>query len=229
MGQSFMTVAVLPIPNLVFFPNTSLPLFMVESRHVQMLKDCIEQGRLLAVSLIDIKSGYTNLRNSPRAVCTVGEPVIVSTHDDGSIKVLLRGRARVKLLALKQSVPYMVYTAEEVPDISYDGNNLTAAPGIEKLKNLLLRWSQENIDDSVEREVFLSTVATAKHVVDAISMYMIMDPEIRQLLLENVHLSERIQMLSTLLAENGDQEDASVADAFKRFEAMEANPRKVAH
>lgn len=228
MGQSFMTVAVLPIPNLVFFPNTSLPLFMVESRHIQMLKDCIEKGRLLAVSLIDIKSGYTNLRNSPRAVCTVGEPVIVSTHEDGSIKVLLRGRARVKLLALKQSVPYMIYTAEEIPDISSEAH-LNNSAGIEKLRNILHRWSRENIDDSIEREVFLSTVSTAKHVVDAVSMYMVMDPEIRQLLLENVHLGERIQMLSTLFSEDGDQEDANVADAFKRFEAMEANPRKVAH
>src|SRR5690606_7262293 len=108
---------------------TSLPLFMVEARHVQMLKDCIEKGRLLAVSLIDIKSGYTNLRNSPRAVCTVGEPVIVSTHDDGSIKVLLRGRARVKLLALKQSVPYMIYTAEEIPDISCEAH-MSSSTGI---------------------------------------------------------------------------------------------------
>lgn len=228
MGQSFMTVAVLPIPNLVFFPNTSLPLFMVESRHVQMLKDCIEKGRLLAVSLIDIKSGYTNLRNSPRAICTVGEPVIVSTHEDGSIKVLLRGRARVKLLALKQSVPYMIYTAEEIPDISSEAH-LKSSSGIGKLRDLLQRWSRENIEDSIEREVFLSTVSTAKHVVDAVSMYMVMDPEIRQLLLENVHLGERIQMLTTLFAEDGNQEDLNVADAFKRFEAMEANPRKVAH
>lgn len=228
MGQSFLTVAVLPIPNLVFFPNTSLPLFIVEARHVQMLKDCIEKGQLMAVSLIDIKSGYTNLRNSPRAVCTVGEPVIVSSHEDGSIKVLLRGRARVKLLALKQSVPYMIYTAEEVPDITSEAH-LKSGLGIEKLRNILQYWASENIEDSIEREVFLSTVSTAKHVVDAVSMYMVMDPEIRQLLLENVHLGERIQMLATLFADDSNQEDISVADAFKRFEAMEANPSKVAH
>lgn len=201
---------------------------MVEPRHIQMVQDCIEQGRLLAVSLIDIKSGYTNLRNSPRAVCTVGEPVIVSNHEDGSVKILLRGRARVKLLSLKQSIPYMIYSAEEIPDIQQN-QDLMQSSGIEHLRNCITRWAKENVEDSLEREVFLGTIVSAKHVVDAVSMYMVMDPEIRQLLLENVHLQERIQMLSTLFHDESVHEDATVADAIKNFEAMEGGQRKVAH
>ena len=228
MGQSFMTVAVLPIPNLVFFPHTSLPLFISEPRHVQMIRDCISKSRFMAVSLIDIKSGYTNLRNSPRAVCTVGEPVIVNENDDGSIKVLLRGRARIKLLTLKQSIPYMLYTAEEIPDIPSE-NDFQSSDGIEKLRLLLQRWSQENIYDSIERDIFNATVSTAKHVVDSVSMYMIMDPEVRQLLLENVHLGERVQMLTTLLKSFGNHEDQNVAEALKTFEAMDSNYRHIAH
>src|SRR5690606_33744177 len=90
-------------------------------------------------------------------------------------------------------------------------------------------FRSENIDDSIEREIFLSTITTAKHVVDAVSMYMIVDSEIRQLLLENVHFSERVQMLATLLKNDLGHEDSSVADALKTFEAMDTNSRRIAH
>ena len=68
--QSFLNVAVLPIPNLVFYPNTSLPLYIIDSRHVKMVHDCIATCRLLAVSLMDSKSSMGGGKNSPRAICT---------------------------------------------------------------------------------------------------------------------------------------------------------------
>tara|TARA_R110000868_G_scaffold378945_1_gene644596 strand:+ start:6873 stop:7568 length:696 start_codon:yes stop_codon:yes gene_type:complete len=230
VNDSFLTVAVLPIPNMVFFPNTDLPLYMADPRHIQMVQDCIASGRLMAVSLMDITSGHTRLRNSPRAICTVGEPVVLSENEDGSIKVLLRSHFRVKLLTLKQSLPYMLYTAENIPDQRCE-SDFNQDFGLGKLHSLLKRWAKENIDDSSERENFLNKITNAKEIVDAVSMYMVVDSEIRQLLLENVHLSERVQMLATLFSNNFQSEDIHIAEALKRFESIDKEElsRKIAH
>lgn len=228
--KSFLTVAVLPIPNMVFFPSANLPLFIEDARHIQMVKDCIAQGRLMAVSLIDAQSAQNRLRNSPRSVCTIGEPIIVESDEDGTFKVLLKGQARVKLLTLKQSLPYMLYSAEEIPDINLE-SDIHEDFGIGKLSQILKYWAQENIKDSSEREFFNKGIVSAKHVVDAISMYIVVDPEVRQLLLENVHLNERIQMLATLFNHNFQIEDSNIAEALKRFERLDKDSpqRKVAH
>lgn len=62
-------------------------------------------------------------------------------------------------------------------------------------------------------------------------MYMIADSEIRQLLLENVHLIERIQMLASLFKDNVHIEDAKTAEAIKFYEKMDLTDleRKIAH
>ncbi len=228
--QSFISVAVLPIPNLVFYPNTSLPLYIVDSRHVKMVHDCIATCRRLAVSLIDTKGGVGGGRNSPRAICTSGTPQIIETLEDGSIKVLLVGESRIKLLSLKQSLPFMVYSAEEIPDI-LESSDLPDNFGVGRLLTILKKWAKENINDSSERERFINSACTPKNIADAVSMYMIADPEIRQLLLENVHLNERVQMLTSLFKDNIHIEDSKTAEAIKFYESMDQDliDRKIAH
>lgn len=228
--QSFISVAVLPVPNLVFYPNTSLPLYIVDSRHVKMVHDCIATCRLLAVSLVDSRSSMTGSKNSPRAICTAGTPQIMETMEDGSVKVLLVGETRIKLISLKQSLPFMIYSAEEIPDI-YEHSDLQVDFGIGRLLAILKKWAKENIEDSSERERFITSACSPKNIVDAVSMYMIADSEIRQLLLENVHLNERIQMLASLFKDSVHVEDAKTAEAIKSYEKMDlANlDRKIAH
>ncbi|PIP90725.1 MAG: hypothetical protein COW01_13140 [Bdellovibrionales bacterium CG12_big_fil_rev_8_21_14_0_65_38_15] len=228
--QSFINVAVLPIPNLVFYPNTSLPLYIIDPRHVKMVHDCIATCRLLAVSLMDTKGSIGSGKSSPRVICTAGTPQIMETMEDGSVKVLLVGESRIKLISLKQSLPYTIYSAEEIPDI-YEDSDLHEDFGITRLLVILKKWAKENIEDSNERERFISSACNPKNIVDAVSMYMIADSEIRQLLLENVHLIERIQMLTSLFKNNVHIEDAKTAEAIKFYEKMDLTDldRKIAH
>lgn len=228
MSSYFLDVAVLPSPNLVFFPNAELSLSIVDPRHVQMVRECIKHDRLLAISLIDLKGGYTNLYNSPRAICTAGQPIIISEHES-SLKILLQGQTRVKLLSLKQSLPYMLYRCEVIPDLMTKNDSIENA-SLEKLYENLKAWTRDNIVDSLEREVFLSKMNNINRILDAISMFMVIDPEIRQLLLENVHLGERLQILSSLFnTQEHHHEDVQVAEALKRYEAMQPDEFKIAH
>jgi hypothetical protein len=100
---------------------------------------------------------------------------------------------------------------------------------VERLKGLLDDWVLETISDSVERKHFQDKINSIREVIDYISMFLIKDHEMRQLLLENTSLNERIQMLDTLFKGPAPYiEDIAVTRAIKSFEILERTA-KVGH
>ena len=43
------TIAVFPLPNAIFFPNTVLPLNIFEKRYIQLINDCLKNERLFGM------------------------------------------------------------------------------------------------------------------------------------------------------------------------------------
>ena len=49
MAEPLIQVALFPIPSMVAFPGTVVPLHVFEPRYRQMVNDAVEQGRMIAV------------------------------------------------------------------------------------------------------------------------------------------------------------------------------------
>jgi Lon protease-like protein len=217
MGKN-LKVSVLPVPNLVFFPNSTLPLFIIEPVYVSMVQDCIQNGELLAVSMaepVSISSG--RVRYLPKPICGVGRPYISQQLSDGSLRILLKGLGRINLDHVEQNLPYLRFSAHFVPDRG-EGQGYSEN-AIERLQILLHNWIDDNILDSVEREKFRQGITTVPQIIDAISMFMVNDADVRQILLENTSLLERIQLLSRLF--QSDIADFQVIRALKNYENIE--------
>ena len=95
-------LAVFPLPRVVFFPGTMLPLHVFEPRYRALTRDCLAQNRpVIAVTLL--KPGYeANYEGRPAIyeICTVGR---IDQHEelaDGRFNLVLRGLHRVKLTEL---------------------------------------------------------------------------------------------------------------------------------
>lgn len=222
-------VAVLPIPNLVFFPGSSLPLYIVEPVFIRMIKDCVQNNVLLAISMADpITYIQGHKRPSSKNICGIGRPIVLEELYDGTLRVLVKGFSRVKLGLAQQNLPYSIYQCEEYTDLDCS-NGFMADSKIERLKKLLGQWAVESIPDSVEREHFEKSISSVNQVVDNICMFLIQDHEMQQLLLENVSLNERVQMLDSLLSgPTPFSQSDSVVQAIKSFEVLEKTA-KVGH
>ncbi|PIP96755.1 MAG: hypothetical protein COW00_17035 [Bdellovibrio sp. CG12_big_fil_rev_8_21_14_0_65_39_13] len=213
---------VLPIPNVVFYPNTALPLLVVEPIYRRMINDCIEKNLNLGIALAEpVGVNTKDARWVPHKICTMGKPIIIEELPDGSLKVLVRGLARVRLKDIKQNIPYMIFDAEAIQDFALD-ESFDSEGKIERLSKILDQWVLDFIPDSLERDSFYHNLVDTKHIVDYVCMFLIQDRELRQLLLENMSLIERIQMLDTLLPGHYPMnEDALVGRAIKEFEHIE--------
>lgn len=222
-------VAVLPIPDLVFFPGTSLPLYVVEPVFIRMINECVQENMLVGISMAEpLVYIFGHKRPTPKNICGIGKPIILEEMHDGTLKVLIKGFGKVRLGPVEQNLPYLIYSCEEYPDIQ-DMHGMLCDSKVERLKGLLDDWVLETISDSVERKHFQDKINSIREVIDYISMFLIKDHEMRQLLLENTSLNERIQMLDTLFKGPAPYiEDIAVTRAIKSFEILERTA-KVGH
>jgi Lon protease-like protein len=212
---------ILPLPEMVLFPHTVIPMLIVEPTYIKMVKDCLMTDQSLGVALAEPmeKDNLKATKYSPQRIATMGKPVLLEEHDDGSLKILIRGESRIELIKVEQNIPYLIYQVRELPDIK-DGNEFHFdAPKIERLKDILFQWIDDTVENSIERESFIQSLESLHHIIDYLSMFLVHDRSMRQLLLENCSLHQRVQILSTLLRGNyPDCEDELVLSALKEFE-----------
>ena len=219
-----LSVPVLAIPNVVFFPHASLPIYIVDPIYVRMVRECVSNDQLMAITMMSVNGSPFSSVQQHFQVCSVGKPIILEEMSDGGIKALIKGVERVKLLTPQQHLPYLICNAE----VYYDQleSEVVIGSSVERLKKILNDWLVENIPSSVERQVFTQSLISVYHVVDYVSMFLIQDTEIRQLLLENTSIYERIQMLNSLLKESKPfSEDPTVVSAIKNFETLESSAK----
>jgi Lon protease-like protein len=112
-------VPVFPLPSLVLFPDTIVPLLIFEDRYRVMVKDALEGDRLIAMALL--KSGWeTQYTGTPAfhdRVC-VGSIVGHEKLQDGRYKMLLYGLFRAEVLEEVPSgeTPYRRARVQITPD-----------------------------------------------------------------------------------------------------------------
>jgi Lon protease-like protein len=111
-------LAVFPLPDLVFFPGTLLPLHIFEPRYRQMTADVLRSpAPVLAVARL--RPGWeADYHGTPPIFDVAGVGLVVHHEqlDDGRYNLLLQGLARVRLLAPTLERPYRRVRAELVED-----------------------------------------------------------------------------------------------------------------
>ena len=96
-----------PLPNMVFFPNTRVPLHVFEPRYRQMITDAIEGDNRVGIVLL--RPGWeADYFGAPAIhICgTIGTIEQAVPLDDGRFNILLRGDVRFRVVDEVQSVPY---------------------------------------------------------------------------------------------------------------------------
>ena len=169
-----------------------------------------------------VESYSGQIKYRPHMVGTMGRPLIIEEYEDGSIKILVRGLSRVKLESVEQNLPHLIYRVSFLPDLATGGVHRIETGVIDRLRVVLEGWVEDTIPDSLERESFCDSITGLHPIVDYLCMFLIQDAHMRQILLENRYLHERIQIVNSLLPGMRPQhEDLYVLQAIKNFEVLE--------
>lgn len=118
MKQEAGFLPLFPLPNVVFFPRTFLPLHVFEPRYRQMIQDAKNGDGI--VGLVLLKPGWEkNYYGNPPvfSVACMGQIVQIEAFPDGRFNILLEGIARVKVTEIVKEEPYRVATVKVMQDI----------------------------------------------------------------------------------------------------------------
>lgn len=116
-----------PLPNLVFFPSTRLPLHVFEPRYRQMVKDVLEGDQRLGIVLL--RPGWESEYFGAPAVFdhgTLGTVEQAVPLEDGRFNIVVRGDIRFRILEEVSHVPYRTARVVAEPEAPREAANAYA-------------------------------------------------------------------------------------------------------
>ncbi|MEO8218626.1 MAG: LON peptidase substrate-binding domain-containing protein [Acidobacteriota bacterium] len=116
-SQEELLLPLFPLPNLVFFPKTRLPLHIFEPRYLQMISDILSRDS--RVGLVLLKSGWEQdyYGNPPiHSFGTIGQIEQAAKLEDGRFNLLVHGTTRYRILEVISEDPYRTARVSVEPE-----------------------------------------------------------------------------------------------------------------
>jgi Lon protease-like protein len=200
--EELRALPVFPLPRLVFFPGSVLPLHFFEPRYREMIEDCVTTGpAAMAVTLLEPgwEPDYEG-RPPIHTVAGAGRFLQHQRRPDGRFDVLLAGIARVQLEELPaEGKSYRRARATVLPDRApHPGavdRVLSDVLGTVSAVSGLVRQRHPEFDLGLDPRFSPGVIA------DRIADRMVADVERRQALLEQPDVKVRLALLNETLLE----------------------------
>ena len=184
-----------PLPNLVFFPGTRLPLHVFEPRYRQMVADALESDKRFGIVLL--RPGWESDYFGAPAIyeCgTVGTIEQAVPLDDGRFNILVHGDVRFRLVDEVGTVPYRTARVIASPELQRESDSAYAQR--EWLADLARQYIQYLPDQSAVPEIEMVGLDA---LTNALIMSLNLDVEEKQKLLEMNDLIARAETIGTEL------------------------------
>ncbi|TLN18713.1 AAA family ATPase, partial [bacterium] len=191
------SLPILPLRGLVVYPQTLVPLTIGQPRSIRLVDDVVSGNRMIGL----VTARNPELENpNPEDLYTIGTVGMVHRlfrAQDGTIRLLVQGITRFKLLEFTQTEPYLHATIEKLPDETVEGLEIDALA-----RNV--RDQFEHIADmipSIPRELVasISAIEDPLQTVYTIANFQRMELGDAQGILEIDSVNEKLRKLVTIL------------------------------
>jgi Lon protease-like protein len=184
-----------PLPDLVFFPETRVPLHVFEPRYRQMIADVVTRDQRFGIVLLrpGFEAGYFGA--PPVYTCgTVGRIEQIATLPDGRYNILVFGEMRFRIIGETSQEPYRTARVVSQPQVSGDPNAAYAQ------REWLTELSRQYLRYFPERESVPEIESAAlEALTNALIMSLDVDAAHKQRLLEIDNIVTRAEEVATEL------------------------------
>ncbi len=196
LGAALHRLPLFPLPNAVLFPHALLPLHIFEERYRAMVRDVLTGSRCLAIGLLAPEAREEDELPAVQPVAGVGEVVMAHELPDGRFNLVLRGRARVHIdRELPSGRPYRLVAATELPDLPI-ADPAEVADADQTLRALIGRLADAIPEGGELLRQVVAAQETPAELVDGVASALIVDPALRQRLLETRDVSARLERVA---------------------------------
>ncbi len=188
---------VLPLRDRVVFPLTTLPLAVEQSRSVRLVDDAMRGNQLLVlVAQRDAKAEPAK-RDDLHRMGTVGVIHQVARAPDGSVRLMVQGLERVRVLDLVSTEPYLVARVEAASEPSVQSGEFDALR--RAVLDLSRRLAEASPDLPAELAGTVESVTDPRHLVYFVASVLPLGVAGQQELLETAGVTAKLRRLVDLL------------------------------
>jgi len=194
-----MIVPIFPLPNVVFFPKTLLPLHIFEERYRTMTREALSgEGRIVMVLLREGWEGSYYGNPAVHDVACLGQIETSEELEGGKYNIVLSGISRVRLVREIQTSPYRVAEVELLEDRPWDDDALEVIRRRNHLAGLFTRFT-ELVTDGKFRAPELVPQLNFEGLVHLVATTMNVPAEQKQKILELDDVRDRCDALIPVL------------------------------
>lgn len=186
-------LSVMPLRDVVIFPHMVIPLFVGRASSVHALETAMTQGQ--PIFLVSQKDPKTNdiTANDLYQVGTVSIILQLLKLPDGTIKVLVEGVKRAKVLKYFLEQDYYMAEVGPLEETPYDERHLEALS--RTLLNLFEQYVKLNRRIPPELLSSMSTITEPERLIDTIAAHLMLKLSEKQEVLEIEDIKKRAEKL----------------------------------
>jgi uncharacterized protein len=194
-----MIVPLFPLPNVVLFPKTPMPLYIFEERYRTMVREALSGNRELVIALLrpGYESSYAGISAVHNIAC-LGRIETYEELEDGKYNIVVVGIHRVRLLREIQHSPYRLVEVETLEDEPQGERSAEAIERRNHLGGLFARFTE--LATGIKQQALeLMPQLDFDSLVNMVAMTLNLPIEQKQSLLEIDETSGRCDVLIPIL------------------------------
>ncbi|WP_457766524.1 endopeptidase La [Coxiella burnetii] len=199
-----LELPLLPLRDVVVFPHMVIPLFVGRAESVKALEVAMEgDKRIYLVAQKDPNSDCPEQKDL-HEVGSIATILQLLRLPDGTVKVLVEGSERAKLLRLEKKENYLSATVELLEEEKSKGGGTDVKALVRTVLDQFEQLIKINKKIPPELLSSLASIEDPGHLTDSIAAHMTVKLDARQKILETIVVKKRLELLQDLLAEELD-------------------------
>jgi len=188
---SQMRVPLLPLRDIIVFPHMVVPLFVGRQRSIKALEDATQkQSLIFLASQKDAKTNEPSEDDIYR-IGTLGTVVQMLKLPDGTVKVLIEGKKRAKVVRFANNPDFFLVEVEELSDIMERSTEVEALT--REVHTTFENYVKLKKKIPPEMVMSVSSIDDPGRLADTIVAHLGIKIEDRQNLLETFNAAERLE------------------------------------
>ena len=207
---------VLPLRDIVVFPHMIVPLFVGREKSVKALEEVMKNDRQILLSSQIDPSVDEPQEDGIYKVGVLANVLQLLKLPDGTVKVLVEGGTRVKIISFLGNNNFFEATASEVRELS--GDETATSVLLRSVAEEFSRYAKakKNIPDEALNSIAEAT--DANKLADLVAGHLGLEIDQKQDLLETLSISERLEKVYGLM-----QGEMSVLKVEKKIKSRVKN------
>jgi ATP-dependent Lon protease len=217
-------IAVLPLRDVVVYPYMVIPLFVGRDKSIKALDSASEQNQQILLVAQKDSSQDEPATTELYEVGTLANILQLLKLPDGTVKVLVEGTTRAKVLSYDNTGDYFRADIDVITEVTIDDRLLDVL-----MRSLLSQFEQYvKLNKKIPPEVIasLSGIEDAARMADTVAAHMTLKLEDKQALLEMNDVKARIEKIMVLLESEIDIQNVEKQIRSRVKKQMEKNQRE---